>query len=312
MKKAIPVIAILGFLMAAPVAHAAAPQLVPVQGVLTDTMGAPIDTTVTAVFSIYTTEVGGTALWTETQSVLVEDGLFTAYLGDVTTLDLVTFRDNGLKPRSSFVAFLENGLVCFLELFQVGSETRLLPGQSLDGLLVLEILLPVCTQQLSPRRVPVLLSSFELNAASLGDGQVTIRTWRGRSLVGFGLTALVAGRLNERSSRSRGVRDLESGRGGLSGLPSLTPRRPEGIQGSFLHPAGLLLKPRALKTTAAAACFPRLLFAVPIESEAPGIRFLGTTHRLGLCGVIFRTGLRTGRHSRTTSSRGLMGGRRCL
>jgi hypothetical protein len=95
MKKSIPIIAILGLFMAAPLAHAAAPQLVPVQGVLTDSTGTPIDTSVTAVFSIYTSEVGGTALWTETQSVLVEDGLFTAYMGDVTTLDLTLFRDNG-------------------------------------------------------------------------------------------------------------------------------------------------------------------------------------------------------------------------
>ncbi len=95
MKKAIPVIAIFGLLTAAPLAQAAAPQLVPVQGVLTDSAGDPIDSTVTAVFSIYTSEVGGTALWTETQSVLVEDGLFTAYMGDVTTLDLTLFRDNG-------------------------------------------------------------------------------------------------------------------------------------------------------------------------------------------------------------------------
>jgi hypothetical protein len=95
MKKATLAIAILGCLVAAPVARAAAPQLVPVQGVLTDSAGTPIDTSVTTVFSIYASEVGGTALWTETQDVLVEDGLFTAYLGDVTALDLATFRDNG-------------------------------------------------------------------------------------------------------------------------------------------------------------------------------------------------------------------------
>jgi len=95
MKKATLAIAILGCLVAAPMARAAAPQLVPVQGVLTDSAGTPIDTSVTTVFSIYASEVGGTALWTETQDVLVEDGLFTAYLGDVTALDLALFRDNG-------------------------------------------------------------------------------------------------------------------------------------------------------------------------------------------------------------------------
>ena len=75
-------------------ALAAAPESIPIQGVLTDSAGNPVDTEVAMVFSLYTTEVGGTAIWTESQSVLVEEGFFTAYLGDVTTLDLVLFRDN--------------------------------------------------------------------------------------------------------------------------------------------------------------------------------------------------------------------------
>jgi hypothetical protein len=94
MKKVTPIVAILGLFLAASPARATAPDLIPVQGVLLDSAGDPVDTTVSAVFSIYTTETGGTALYTETQSVLVEDGLFTAYIGDVTTLDLATFRDN--------------------------------------------------------------------------------------------------------------------------------------------------------------------------------------------------------------------------
>ena len=95
MKKLLTALSVVGFVMAAQVAQAAAPQLVPVQGVLTDSAGIPIDSSATMTFSIYTSEVGGTAIWTETQDVLVEDGLFTAYLGDVTAIDLVTFRDNG-------------------------------------------------------------------------------------------------------------------------------------------------------------------------------------------------------------------------
>jgi hypothetical protein len=93
MKKYIPALAI-AMLLGAAAIHAAAPPYIPVQGVLTDSTGTPIDTSVSAVFSLYTSEVGGTAIWTETQSVLVEDGLFTAYLGEVTTLNLTTFRDN--------------------------------------------------------------------------------------------------------------------------------------------------------------------------------------------------------------------------
>ena len=92
MKKLIAAIA-MTYLAAAP-AYAAAPPYIPIQGYLTNDTGVPIDMDVTMVFSLYTVDVGGTAIWTETQSVLVETGIFVAYLGDVTAVDLTDFRDN--------------------------------------------------------------------------------------------------------------------------------------------------------------------------------------------------------------------------
>jgi len=59
-----------------------------------DSTGTPIDTEVTATFSIYTSDIGGTPLWSETASVLVDDGFFTTYMGEVSALDLAMFRDN--------------------------------------------------------------------------------------------------------------------------------------------------------------------------------------------------------------------------
>ncbi len=82
-----------GLLWAAP-ASADAPAFMPVQGVLASTDGTPVDGEVDIRFALYTADIGGTELWFETQSVLVEQGFFTAYLGDVTTLDLSVFRDN--------------------------------------------------------------------------------------------------------------------------------------------------------------------------------------------------------------------------
>ena len=77
-------------------AHAAAPQYVPLQGVLTDPDGVPINgTAVSMRFGLNTLETGGTEVWNETQSITPQDGLFTAYLGQVTTLALSLFRDNG-------------------------------------------------------------------------------------------------------------------------------------------------------------------------------------------------------------------------
>jgi hypothetical protein len=87
---------ILLVVVAAPsVAAAQAPALMPVQGFLTQTSGTPVTGETSITFALYAEEAGGTPLFTETQTVLVEEGYFTAYVGDVATLDLATFRDNG-------------------------------------------------------------------------------------------------------------------------------------------------------------------------------------------------------------------------
>jgi hypothetical protein len=76
-------------------ARADAPAYLPIQGILADAEGVPVDGDVEVRFGLYTADMGGTALWTETQTVSVEDGLFGAYLGDITPIDLALFRDNG-------------------------------------------------------------------------------------------------------------------------------------------------------------------------------------------------------------------------
>ncbi len=94
MTRAIPLLLAAGLLAAPLQAGAQAPPYLPVQGVLYDGDGAPVDSDVVMTFSLYDTEIGGTALWSELQVILVEDGFFTAYLGESTVLDLSMFRDN--------------------------------------------------------------------------------------------------------------------------------------------------------------------------------------------------------------------------
>ncbi|HPI32163.1 MAG TPA: tail fiber domain-containing protein [candidate division Zixibacteria bacterium] len=66
---------------------AAVPQLVSYQGRLTDSFGAPVDTTVAMTFHIYNDSGGTIELWVEFQpSVVVQDGLFTVLLGAEETL----------------------------------------------------------------------------------------------------------------------------------------------------------------------------------------------------------------------------------
>ena len=74
-------------------AGAEAPPYLPIQGILMDAAGEMIDGEVDVILTIYDAEAVGNALWTESQTLFIEDGFFTAYLGDITTLDLAIFRD---------------------------------------------------------------------------------------------------------------------------------------------------------------------------------------------------------------------------
>ncbi len=81
-------------LFAAP-AMADAPAILPLQGTLADSTGTPVDGDTVIVFALYTADIGGAELWSETQTVTVDQGFFTAFLGDYSALDLALFRDNG-------------------------------------------------------------------------------------------------------------------------------------------------------------------------------------------------------------------------
>jgi len=67
---------------------AAPPQTLNYQGYLTNTAGTPLSGTYSMVFGLYNAASGGTALWTETQSVTVANGLYNVILGSVTPIAL--------------------------------------------------------------------------------------------------------------------------------------------------------------------------------------------------------------------------------
>jgi hypothetical protein len=68
------------------VVFAAVPQRINYQGYLTDSAGNPVNGSVSVVFSIYGAATGGTAIWTETQTVVVNNGSFNVQLGSVNSL----------------------------------------------------------------------------------------------------------------------------------------------------------------------------------------------------------------------------------
>jgi len=88
--------AVLAVATVASAALADAPAYLPVQGYLTNADGTPLDRGADFRFRLLTAEAGGTELFVEDQTLLVEDGFFTAYVGDTATtpLDLAVFRDN--------------------------------------------------------------------------------------------------------------------------------------------------------------------------------------------------------------------------
>ena len=79
--------------------NAEVPQLINYQGVLVDDDGARIDGVHSIQFSIYNSETGGEALWSETQNVVVTDGLFHVLLGAVKLIPHSVF-DGGDKYLS--------------------------------------------------------------------------------------------------------------------------------------------------------------------------------------------------------------------
>lgn len=68
--------------------HAAVPEKISYQGNLTNSLGAPVTGSVQMVFSIYSVDTGGTALWSETQTVIVSNAAYSVVLGSVTPLSL--------------------------------------------------------------------------------------------------------------------------------------------------------------------------------------------------------------------------------
>ncbi|MCP4677815.1 MAG: collagen-like protein [Deltaproteobacteria bacterium] len=88
MKRKLSIVAVFTVIMFAGVSQAVVPNLIPLQGVLSDSSQNPVDGPTDMTFGIFGSETGGSAIWTETQaSVPVSNGVFAVYLGSVTALD---------------------------------------------------------------------------------------------------------------------------------------------------------------------------------------------------------------------------------
>ncbi|HTY13198.1 MAG TPA: hypothetical protein VMD02_03305 [Candidatus Omnitrophota bacterium] len=115
MKKA--VIALLSVLLFTSVSFASVPGLINYQGFLKDSAGHAVSNpTLPMTFSIYAGATGGTALWTEMQTVSVESGTFSVQLGSVSPIAISVFdgttrylgikagTDSEMTPRVALVS----------------------------------------------------------------------------------------------------------------------------------------------------------------------------------------------------------------
>jgi hypothetical protein len=105
-------------LAAAAPSRAAIPRLINFQGRLADQNGVPLSGTYSIVFGVWSAATGGTACFTETQSVAVNAGLFNVNVGSATS--------GGVSASCTFAA------AAYLEL-KVGTDAAMTPRLALTA-----------------------------------------------------------------------------------------------------------------------------------------------------------------------------------
>jgi hypothetical protein len=73
------------------IGQAEIPGKINYQGYLTSAAGVPVNGTVAIVFTFYTVATGGSSIWSETQNVTVNKGVYNVNLGDVTPMTSLPF-----------------------------------------------------------------------------------------------------------------------------------------------------------------------------------------------------------------------------
>lgn len=94
--RSIPVVVVAVALLVCASSGIAGPNVMSYQGVLSDKDGVPLSRSIGLTFSIYSAATGGTALWSETQTVVVSNGVFNVLLGSATPFPLTLFDSDTL------------------------------------------------------------------------------------------------------------------------------------------------------------------------------------------------------------------------
>lgn len=110
--------------------NAQVPQLINYQALLTDASGNSIHGSKSIQFSIYNTATGGTANWSETQTVNVNNGLFNAILGSVNALPYSLF--DGSNKYLAIKVETDAEMTPRKQLVSVGYSFRAYQADKLD------------------------------------------------------------------------------------------------------------------------------------------------------------------------------------
>ncbi len=111
--------------------NAQIPQLINYQGYLADGDGNPVTGTRSIEYRMYETATGGTAIWSETQSVTVLDGVFSVLLGSVNPLSYTLF--NGSDRFLALKVGSDSEMTPRIRLVSVGYAFRANQADSLGG-----------------------------------------------------------------------------------------------------------------------------------------------------------------------------------
>lgn len=173
---------VLGVLLTVPV-FAEGPELLPVQGYLTDDAGSAIDGGLSVTFRLYADPGAATPLFTETQSISADEGRFTSYLGAVSPLDLSVFRD-----ETVWLGVSVNGEAELLPRIQLGTagysayaaycgEVESVPWSSITG--VPSDLLDGDQVGVTTAALPLVIAGSQVSLSGGSCAVGAVWTWTG-------------------------------------------------------------------------------------------------------------------------------------
>jgi hypothetical protein len=140
----------------------AVPGLLTQQGRLFDSANNPVTGSTTFVFTMYDAATAGTPLWTETQTITLDSGYFSAQLGEVTAI-----------PPTTFATAASTGKTIYLGI-KVNTDPELSPRQPLlsvpYALVAQNAIGDITPNSVSINGTPVIDSSGHWVGPSMGGG----------------------------------------------------------------------------------------------------------------------------------------------